>query len=224
MTKELDRILADRLESMTRPVPYRAIDYRFADRPRSWWFREQSKEEITQCVLHHTATEPTVDPMVIYTDHLQRFGGIGYHFLIYCTRVERGVKREVYRVRSPLTWGAHVKGKNDGRLGIAWVGDYRFLGDSGLLVAFEEVFTVLVRGIKEWVGHDISVTAHRLLLPGYTECPGGEWVETLVERVNRVLRADRDSTWDEYKRGFEDGRKAMWEEIWRTLKSLEPRR
>lgn len=214
--ERLDDMLSDAFGALK--VAYENLSARYRDRDDATWFKPQTKEQITHYVLHHTATAPTISTDAIYQSHLQRFGGIGYHFVIYCARADGGLWRKVRLVRTPFRWGAHVKGQNQGKLGIAWVGDYRTLGDSGLLAAFEELFRALIDVLDEWLGHRPEVTAHRLLLPGYTECPGGSWVEPFVDRMNR--RGEEETPEEAYRRGFQDGRRSMKADIVSAIEKI----
>ena len=214
-------MLATALANLNPPVGYEDLSWRYPDRPWASWFKPQVKETIIHYVLHHTATSPLIPTDAIYQAHLKRFGGMGYHFVIYCTMRDESLWRKVRRVRSPLTWGAHVKGLNDGKLGIAWVGDYRSLREARLLMAFEMVFGTLIAVLDEWLGHEPEVTAHRLLLPGYTECPGGSWVEPLVERMNKQGEKMHETPEEAYRRGFANGRAAMKADIISIIEGME---
>ncbi|HET6441913.1 MAG TPA: N-acetylmuramoyl-L-alanine amidase [Phycisphaerae bacterium] len=74
-----------------------------------------------RATIHHTATpsdRPAERVRAIDADHRSRgWDGIGYHFLV----AEDGT---VFTGRPLDRQGAHVKGENEGNLGIAFIGTY----------------------------------------------------------------------------------------------------
>lgn len=185
----LERILERRLNVFENLIGM------FPDVENAWWFKSQVKGDITHYVIHHTATGRYISTRRIYEDHLERFGGIGYHFLVYLFDPIK-----VRMVRSPLQWGAHVKDGNDGKIGIAVVDNaegQRYQGE--LRERLMEALLGLVGGLDDWIGHEPLIAGHNDLAPvGYTECPG-DGLELLLPDLKRrrVGKPDCEELWEE---------------------------
>lgn len=74
------------------------------------------KKKIDTITLHHRAGDGTVES--IHTYHLrQGYSGIGYHYYVRKSG-------NVYQGRPEATIGAHVKGYNNGNVGICLEGNF----------------------------------------------------------------------------------------------------
>ncbi len=98
--------------------------------PRKGWTQSQANPQdmkkaslgtksgpYTEIVFHHTSTRKT--PQSVYDLHVKGNGwaDVGYHYMI-------DVDGTVYTGRDLAYEGAHVKGHNPGKIGIAFLGDY----------------------------------------------------------------------------------------------------
>lgn len=73
-----------------------------------------------EIVFHHTSTRRTAQS--VYDLHVgeRKWGDVGYHFMI-------SADGRVFEGRSLKYEGAHVSGKNPGKIGIAFLGDYTLM-------------------------------------------------------------------------------------------------
>lgn len=145
-------------------------------------------------VLHETQTNTerlaTVEE-AIDKDHKSRgWEAIGYHYLI-------NPKTGAWiRTRRPVNMrGAHVKGKNDGLIGIGILGWWSYkdlplecavaLGD---FISSEFCWALSSYGLL--VSPDWRFYTHSELLPGYTDCGTGGPMGDLVSALNRVFKRE----------------------------------
>jgi hypothetical protein len=153
------------------------------DSSRNWWAKPQRPQDIDTYVIHHSAGAAHGSPQQIYNQHYKQWGGVGYHFMVHCYTSNLGVVRKVYRTRDPLTWGAHVAGKNDHKLGVCWLGSYHIDSpDNQALRAGREIFTNVRKVFNSWCGRENNFVGHKDLAP--TACPGGEWVKPFLQAIN----------------------------------------
>ena len=139
---------------------------------------------ITHIVLHYSATYPDQDIGAAEIDvmHRQRgFKKIGYHYVIrWDGRVEQG--------RKETEVGAHVKGKNTGKLGICCIGGLeRKTGpDVGVDNRTPEQIAATIRLVRELLQRypGAKVVGHKDLAP--TQCPGFD-VASWWAKVNTPL-------------------------------------
>ncbi|HUX00828.1 MAG TPA: N-acetylmuramoyl-L-alanine amidase [Phycisphaerae bacterium] len=114
-----------------------------------------------RATIHHTATppdNPAERVRSISADHRARgWDGIGYHFLI----AEDGT---VFPGRLLDRQGAHVKGENEGNLGIAFIGTYTDRAPP------EAALAAVRRLLATWGFGPDAVYFHKDLAA--TECPG----------------------------------------------------
>ena len=114
-----------------------------------------------RATIHHTATSannPAERVRAIDADHRSRgWDGIGYHFLV----AEDGT---VFSGRPLDRQGAHVRGENEGNLGIALIGNYTDRPPPEAALAFVR------RLLATWGFGPDAVYFHRDLAA--TECPG----------------------------------------------------
>lgn len=148
------------------------------DRPNTPWFRPTDLDDITHYVVHHSATDERTSTMTIYESHLERFGGYGYHFTLYCFPTADGRHWKKLRyTRTVGIMGAHVLGKNDLAIGTVWVGNYEANPPDPEIVAIvEDAMRRLFTTMDAWLGFKPRVAGHRdMLNRGHTVCPGGNW-------------------------------------------------
>lgn len=149
------------------------------DEPDTPWFSPTDLDQTTHYAIHHSATDPRTSTLDIYRHHVERFGGYGYHFTLYCFPTSDGRHWKKLRyTRTVGLKGAHVKGKNDlAPVGVCWVGNYEDDPPAPETVAVvEDVLRRLFTTLDEWLSFKPRVAGHRELLNrGYTVCPGGEW-------------------------------------------------
>jgi hypothetical protein len=124
--------------------------------------------------IHHTATpsdRPADRVRAIDADHRRRgWDGIGYHLLV----AEDGA---VFFGRPLDRQGAHVRGENEGNLGIALIGDY--VDHAPPEAALCAVCRLLAWARETWGIGRAAVYFHRDLAA--TECPG-TWEKALLWR------------------------------------------
>ncbi len=95
-----------------------------------------------------------------YHIRIREFDDIGYHFVI-------GRKGEIFKGRDTRSAGAHVRGKNEGNLGIALIGDFN-LTEPGAAQTASLLYILEKAGRKE----RLPVYGHRDLSEKFTTCPG----------------------------------------------------
>lgn len=124
---------------------------------------------MTHLVLHHTGSPHNVTLETIREWHRARgWKDVGYHWLIETSGLLR-------RGRQPCTTGAHVKGQNSGKLGVALVGDNTVEGREWKGVQID-MFRKLVVHVR-FIWTPIAIVGHRDLMD--TLCPGVSVQEVL---------------------------------------------
>jgi len=130
------------------------------------------KPRFWRATIHHTATPPDRPAeriRAIDADHRSRgWDGIGYHLLV----AEDG---GVFFGRPLERQGAHVKGENEGNLGVALIGDYRQSAPPEAALA--SVRRLLAWAFETWGFGPEAVYFHKDLAA--TECPG-RWPKDLL--------------------------------------------
>jgi len=132
------------------------------------WEGIELRRKVDTIVIHHTGTPPGkyIPVFQIREWHIERgYADIGYHEVI-----QPGGKIEAGRDRNKI--GAHVKGQNTGKIGIALVGDGREGFDEGMHKALK---LLLVHYRKMIPG--VRIVGHRDLAA--TICPGFDVAEWL---------------------------------------------
>jgi hypothetical protein len=162
------------------------------DQPDTPWFAPTDLDQTTHYAIHHSATDPRTSTEAIYRSHVERFGGYGYHFTLYCYPTGEGQHWQQLRyTRTVGLKGAHVLGKNDlATVGVCWVGNYEADPPAPETVAVvEDILWRLFTTLDRWLGFKPRVAGHRELLQrGYTACPGGNWAfgpGGVLERLSR---------------------------------------
>jgi hypothetical protein len=141
-------------------------------------------EDIHHLVIHHTGTEPDVDPETLALFHVHRLGwpGIGYHFVI-------GADGRVAQTHGLMTASFHARQFNASAVGIALAGDYE---DAVPPTAQLDACARLCAWLLEGLGLPVeAIEGHRELVT--TTCPGNQWLrgaawkELLLARVRRLM-------------------------------------
>jgi len=122
--------------------------------------------------IHHSASDqdayngaPSIRTFQRYHQHHRGWNDIGYHYII-------GPDGKVYEGRPEDAMGAHVKGKNDGSIGICLIGDYRPGRDQLTRFGWSALVGVCCEVMKRWNIPPDQLYGHRDL--GYTQCPGDQ--------------------------------------------------
>ena len=145
------------------------------DEKNDQWVEDPDKDVI---VIHHTANNDTVQE--IEQEHIEKFDGIGYHFVI-------GKDGTVYEGRTFDKKGSHVANANTGKIGIALIGDYYDgkwwevweWGSDDLPDSQKESLYVLVEILKD--GQEIyEIGGHRDYKNG-TVCPGNKLYDVVED-------------------------------------------
>jgi hypothetical protein len=131
--------------------------------------------------FHHSATPKTTTWKRIADDHItaspprkpDEFAEIGYHGGIRMGKVGLFGSLDTQR--------AHVKGKNHLALGWCVMGNY---DTTALPPETLDLMRRLVKVLDETYGHEKSITAHGLMLPNYTACPGSA-VQAALPRLRQ---------------------------------------
>ena len=133
-----------------------------------------------RATIHHTATPPdraAERVRAIDADHRSRgWDGCGYHLLV----AESGA---VFFGRPLDRQGAHVKGENEGNLGVALIGDYTDRPPPEAALA--SVRRLLTWAFETWGFGPEAVYFHKEL--GATECPGN-WPKELLLGAERKVK------------------------------------
>ena len=138
----------------------------------SIYYAQRSLADIDAKVLHHSVTNPALDPyqslQAIYASHRrQGWPGIGYHLLI--SRDGR-----IFLAGGAETVRAQVLGRNETSIGVCLLGDFTYATpDLRQLVAAGR----LSRELDLALGRELPLYGHRgYALPGRgTACPGDTW-------------------------------------------------
>lgn len=136
------------------------------------------------------------DATSIHRWHKERgWSGIGYHYVI----TEDGVRQ----AGRPHYWeGAHVRGHNDGSLGVCLIGRKKFTK-----VQKAELYSLLVELCKQYPR--AIVYGHRDLDPN-KDCPGFN-VASWLEREHKTAERERYSQRSEAYGGAESRAKTIYE-------------
>lgn len=125
--------------------------------------------ELTHLVVHHSASKRSVTFGEVRSWHLDNgWDTIGYHYLVE----EDG---RLYYGRHPWQVGAHVGGKNTGKLGICLVGDNTQEGEEWTGPQIDTMRQFIAASRLIW--HSIFVVGHNELAD--TLCPGLDLSEVL---------------------------------------------
>lgn len=140
-------------------------------------------EIFDRITLHHTNTfndSRKSDEEIIRQVtalHLKRgWDSIGYHFLI-------GRDGKIFKGRFPVDPGAHVKGENQGNLGIALIGDFDLDLPSARQI---DSLLTLVRNLKERATIKGIFSHGELAKSRRTSCPGA-LTDVLMRYINAPL-------------------------------------
>lgn len=163
---------------------------------------ELHTKPITHIVLHHSATRvlPLQEALAAFRESHTAKGwlDIGYHYLVHpdgswCV------------AREPKYVGSHVKGMNDGKIGICLIGDYSSHDGSnawhpGVEAELPFVFWECIKNIRWNLRYRHMLNELRLdnpryythneLMPGHTDCGRGV-IQRLVNELNEEIGVRR---------------------------------
>ena len=137
-------------------------------------------------IVHHTVTAEDADPLDINRMHKAKFGGIGYHALVYRAA---GGDWVVGDGRDDERLGAHTKGLNTGSLGVAIAGNYQYsppsMGALGMVIG---------QCLSWCLTYDIdpaNIYPHNAVGRTATVCPGMTPIDTIRAAVAAGIAAVR---------------------------------
>ncbi len=128
--------------------------------------------EISHLVVHHSASPRSVKPGTIRQWHIEKgWDDVGYHYL------EDGQGNFSWG-RDPWVVGAHVGGKNTGKLGLCIIGNNSSEDDDDHWTDTQLAQARLFLKAIQWVYPSIALVGHNELAD--TLCPGVDNVRELL--------------------------------------------
>ena len=148
-------------------------------------YPQRALTEITQIVIHHTATSPAVTPQRLAEHFVRKLGraGIGYHFIV-------AANGTIYQTNRLETVSDHAFDRNGESVGICFPGNFtRTIPTEAQLKAGGRLCAWLLQSLHLPLNHIVGVGEFgRTQSPGKQWLSGQRWKNRLLQEVEAVLR------------------------------------